>query len=106
MIVKNMYRRIIKDFLDILVLAELRNGPMSGYDVLGFIHEKFRFLVSSGTVYSKLYSLERNGLISGTPNQRRRMYTLTEKGEQTIKAIVTANDTMQYLMSSLLKVQK
>jgi len=105
-VLKNMHRRIIKNFLDVLVLAELRNGPLSGYDVIAFIHNKFRLLVSSGTVYSLLYSLERDGLIDGSWNQRKRVYKLTEKGEATIKAILNANDKIQYLMSSLLKVQK
>jgi DNA-binding PadR family transcriptional regulator len=100
-----MHRRIIKNFLDVLVLAELRNGPMSGYDVIAFIHNKFRLLVSSGTVYSLLYSLERDGLIAGSWSQRKRVYKLTEKGEETIKAILNANDRIQYLMTSLLKVQ-
>jgi len=105
-VLKNMHRRIIKNFLDILVLAELRNGPLSGYDVIAFIHNKFHLLVSSGTVYSLLYSLERDDLIIGVWNQRKRVYKLTEKGEETIKAIMNANDKIQYLMSSLLKVQK
>jgi hypothetical protein len=30
---KKMHERIIKNFMDIIVLAELRNGPISGYDV-------------------------------------------------------------------------
>ncbi len=106
LILKNMHRRIIRDFLDLLVLAELHNGPMSGYDVITFIHSKFHLLFSSGTVYSKLYSLERNGLISGSSNQRKRMYRLTDKGEETMKAIMNASDKIQYFMSSLLKVQK
>jgi len=105
-VLKNMHRRINKNFLDILVLAELRNGPLSGYDVIAFIHNKFHLLVSSGTVYSLLYSLERDDLIIGVWNQRKRVYKLTEKGEETIKAIMNANDKIQYLMSSLLKVQK
>ena len=105
-VLKKMHRRIIKNFLDVLVLAELRNGPMSGYDVIAFIHNKFRLLVSSGTVYSLLYSLERDGLIAGSWNQRKRVYKLTDKGEETIKAIMNANDRIQYLMTSLLKVQK
>jgi len=105
-VLKNMHRRIIKNFLDVLVLAELRNGPLSGYDVIAFIHNKFRLLVSSGTVYSMLYSLERDGLIAGVWNQRKRVYKLTGKGEETIKAIMNANNKIQYLMSSLLKVQK
>jgi DNA-binding PadR family transcriptional regulator len=105
-VLKKMHRRIIKNFLDVLVLAELRNGPMSGYDVIAFIHNKFRLLVSSGTVYSLLYSLERDELISGSWNQRKRVYKLTDKGEETIKAIMNANDKIQYLMTSLLKVSK
>jgi len=89
-----------------LVLAELRNGPLSGYDVIAFIHNKFRLLVSSGTVYSLLYSLERDGLIAGSWSQRKRIYKLTDKGEEMIKAIMNANDRIQYLMTSLLKVPK
>jgi len=92
--------------LDVLVLAELRNGPMSGYDVIAFIHNKFRLLVSSGTVYSLLYSLERDGLIMGSWNQGKRVYKLTEKGEETIKAIMQANDKIQFLVTNLLKMQQ
>jgi len=105
-ILKKMNRRIIKNFLDVLILAELRNGLLSGYDVIAYIHNKFRLLVSSGTVYSLLYSLERDGLITGSWNQRKRVYKLTHKGDETIKAIMSANDKIQLLMSSLLKVQR
>jgi len=102
---KQMHERIIKNFLDIIVLAELRNGPISGYDAISFIHNKFQLLVSSGTVYSLLYSLERNGLIQGTWNERKRVYKLTEKGEKTIETILNANDRIQNFITTLLKVQ-
>lgn len=88
--------------MDIIILAELRNGPISGYDVISFIHNKFHLLVSSGTVYSLLYSLERNGLIEGTWNERKRVYKLTEKGKKTI---LNANDKIQNFITALLKVQ-
>ena len=94
-ILKKMHERIIKNFMDIIILAELRNGPMSGYDVISFIHNKFHLLVSSGTVYSLLYSLERNGLIEGTWNERKRVYKLTEKGAKTIETILSANDKIK-----------
>lgn len=103
---KNMHRRMIKNFLDVLILAELRNGALSGYDVIAFIYNKFRVLVSSGTVYSRLYALEREGLIAGSWNQRKRVYRLTEKGEETIRTIVSANDKIRYLLTNLLKVSK
>jgi len=105
-ILKSINRRIIKNFLDVLVLAELRKGAMSGYDVIVFVHDKFHLLVSSGTVYSAMYSLERNGLISGVSNHRKRVYRLTAKGEETIKTIMNADDKIRYLISTLLKVQR
>ena len=71
-VLKTMHERIIKSFMDIIVLSELRNGPMSGYDVISYIHNKFRILVSSGTVYSLLYSLERDGLIEGRWSERKK----------------------------------
>ncbi len=75
---------------------------MSGYDIIGFIHNKFRMLVSSGTVYSLLYSMEREGLIKGRWNQRKRVYMLTEKGEETIKAVLNAKNEIQSLVKRLL----
>ncbi|MEM2994789.1 MAG: PadR family transcriptional regulator [Candidatus Bathyarchaeia archaeon] len=104
-ILKKMHERIIKNFMDIIILAELRNGPLSGYDVISFIHNKFHLLVSSGTVYSLLYSLERNGLIEGTWNERKRVYQLTDKGRKTIETILSANDKIKNFITNLLKVQ-
>jgi DNA-binding PadR family transcriptional regulator len=104
-ILKKMHERIIKNFMDIIILAELRNGPLSGYDVISFIHNKFHLLVSSGTVYSLLYSLERNGLIEGAWNERKRVYKLTDKGAKTIETILCANDKIKNFITGLLKVQ-
>jgi len=104
-ILKKMHERIIKNFMDIIILAELRDGPLSGYDVISFIHNKFHLLVSSGTVYSLLYSLERNGLIEGAWNERKRVYKLTDKGIKTIETIMCANDKIKNFITGLLKVQ-
>jgi DNA-binding PadR family transcriptional regulator len=104
-ILKKMHERIIKNFMDIIIMAELRNGALSGYDVISYIHNKFNLLVSSGTVYSLLYSLERNGLVEGVWDERKRIYRLTEKGEKTIETTLNANEKIKGFMSSLLKVQ-
>ena len=76
---------------------------MSGYDVISYIHNKFRILVSSGTVYSLLYSLERDGLIEGRWNERKRVYALTEKGKRTIETILNANEKIKSFLLNLLK---
>ena len=104
-ILKKMHERIIKNFMDIIILAELRNRPMSGYDVISFIHNKFHLLVSSGTVYSLLYSLERNGLIEGTWNERKRVYKPTDKGIKTTETILNANDKIKNFIINILRVQ-
>ena len=104
-IIKKMHERIIKSFMDTIVMTELQNGPISGYDVISFIHNKFGFLASSGTVYSLLYSLERNGLVEGTWIERKRVYKLTEKGSKTILTLLNSQEKIRGFMSTILKSQ-
>ena len=56
---RKIHERTVKSFLDIFILAEVSDRPLSGYDLVGLIHKKFNLLMSSGTIYSILYSLER-----------------------------------------------
>ena len=102
-IIKKMHERVIKSFMDTIIMAELQNGPISGYDVISYIHNKFGFLASSGTVYSLLYSLERNCLVEGIWIERKRIYRLTEKGTQTIHTILNSQDKIKGFMTTVLK---
>jgi len=104
-ILKKMHERIIKNFMDIIIMTELRNGSLSGYDVISYIHNKFNLLVSSGTVYSLLYSLERNGLVEGVWDERKRVYKLTEKGEKTIDTLLNTSDKIRGFIANILKSQ-
>jgi DNA-binding PadR family transcriptional regulator len=101
-IVEKLRRRVIKNFMDIIVLAELKSSQMSGYDVMRFVHNRHDILVSSGTIYSLLYSMERDGLVKGVQKERKRVYTLTEKGEQSITVITKANKEMQTFLRNIL----
>lgn len=102
---EKLRRRVIKNFMDILILTELKKEPISGYDVISHIYKSFGVLVSSGTVYSLLYSMERDGLIKGAQNSRKRVYKLTEKGEQNIKVITKANGEIQSLLRNILMLK-
>jgi DNA-binding PadR family transcriptional regulator len=104
-IIKKMHERVIKRFMDTIIMGELQNGPISGYDVISDIHNKFGLLASSGTVYSLLYSLERNGLVDGAWIERKRVYKLTEKGAQTIEIILNSQDKIKGFMTTVLKAQ-
>ena len=101
-IVKKLEKRTVKSFMDLLILSELRNGPMSGYDAIGYIHNKFGVLLSSGTIYSHLYALERDGLIRGTMDRKKRIYELTEKGEQTLENVSDENREILNILKTVL----
>lgn len=100
-LVEKLRKRVIQNFMDILVLTEMKKGSLSGYDVIALLHRRFGILLSSGTIYSLLYSLERDGLIKGVWNQRKRVYELTEKGEQNIKVITKANEEIQNFLRNI-----
>jgi DNA-binding PadR family transcriptional regulator len=100
--VEDLHRRVIQNFMDILVLTEIKKRQLGGYDVIAFIHQKFGIMMSSGTVYSMMYSLERDGLIRGVTNQRKRVYELTDQGEQNIKVITKANEEIQNFLRNIL----
>jgi DNA-binding PadR family transcriptional regulator len=101
-IVENLRRRTIKTFMDMLILTELQEKPLSGYDIISLIHRRFDVLVSSGTVYSLLYSLERKGLVTADLDSRKRVYTLTEKGEQIVETVGRANGEINGLVQNLI----
>jgi len=93
-------RRIIQNFMDIIILKHLKNNhPISGYDVIKYLHKKFHRLPSPGTVYSILYALERQNLIAGKVNNGKRVFKLTNEGEKHLKDISTTRNHIQALLS-------
>ena len=102
-IVNTLYERFLKEFMDVLIMVKMREGETSGYDMLTYFHEKFDLLVSPGTVYSVLYSMERKGLIKARGVERKRIYTLTPKGEATIRAIQESSEVVQGFLKRLLQ---
>jgi len=78
---KNQVRvSLLKRFIDLIVLEELKKCDMSGYDLVFKLHTKYDLLISPGTVFALLYSLERRGFIKGKVEERKRVYELTDSG--------------------------
>ena len=102
--VEKLRKQTVKSIMDIIVLTELQNSSMSGYDVMGYIHNKFGVLLSSGTIYGHLYTLERDGLIRGIDDKKKRIYKLTQKGRQTLKEVSDENqkilDTLKVALTA------
>jgi DNA-binding PadR family transcriptional regulator len=78
--------RVIKEFLDIIILFELKeHKELSGYDMAILQKQKFGISLSPGTVYSTLYAVERRGLIAPHVNTKKTTYVLTEAGEKALE---------------------
>jgi DNA-binding PadR family transcriptional regulator len=91
--VKKIRRRIVKNFLDTIFLAELKKiQPQSAYALMNLVHKKYGFLISAGTVYSLLYSMERQEVVIGEATENKRIYRLTEKGNDTIDVLVNSKE--------------
>lgn len=68
--------------LRLYLLAALEEGPLSGYDVIRGLEDRFGGLYSpsAGTVYPRLAKLEEEGLVTRTDEGRRSIYALTDQG--------------------------
>ena len=95
--------RVIKSFLDIIILSRLKNGSASGYDIIRHIINENGILLSSGTVYAVLYSLERKGYITGSWNSRKRVYSITLEGLECLKAISNMKESILRMVNNLFK---
>jgi DNA-binding PadR family transcriptional regulator len=100
--VTDLDARLIQNFMDIIVLKLLGNTHLtSGYDLIRHFHQRFHMLVSSGTVYSMLYSLERQGFLEGNFDGRRRVYKLTRQGEEFLNRICMTHERSYAVFSSI-----
>lgn len=80
----------LKGHLDLMLLAVIEDGPLHGYAVIEELRRRSGDALDlpEGTVYPALHRLERAGLLESTwdasAGRRRRMYTLTPRGEGTV----------------------
>ena len=97
---------MVQSFMDIIVLKRLKGGRhMSGYDLIKYFHNEFHILLSPGTVYSLLYSLERKNFIMGDARQRKMLYRITQEGKEFLKEIDVMKPYIQSFISQLFTEQ-
>src|SRR3990170_7768609 len=94
-------KRVIQDFMDIYILEEMEKRSLSGYDIIVLVQKGFGLLVSSGTVYSLIYSMERDGWIKGVWNERKRVYELTEKAQHEARIIAKVNEGVRNFLRNI-----
>ncbi len=87
-----MEPQLLRGVATTLVLLVLRDQPSYGYDLVQQLSSRSNHLLTfgEGTVYPLLYSLEQQGMVTGswkqpTGERRRRIYRLTAAGQRELK---------------------
>lgn len=101
---------LVKQLVDIEILYLLTFSPKSGYELKKQLQNWFKINVSYGTLYPHLHSLESTGYVTGKWQQKfetaplkKRTYTLTQAGEETLRGNIESLTkialTMQFMMT-------
>jgi len=65
----------------IYILSILKEKPLYGYEIPKLIKEEFNFKPGKITPYCVLYRLENQGFVKSKIKERKKIYTITKKGE-------------------------
>jgi DNA-binding PadR family transcriptional regulator len=96
-----------KGFLKHHIVQALEEGPSHGYELMQWIsrHTDNAWTPSNGSMYPALESLESKGIISGRGDGRRKIYSLTPKGQKILDGIQKKLDEQLIEMRSYMSTQ-
>lgn len=80
---------IRRAFLKYIVLKIIKDKPTHGYDIIKTVELRSngRWIPSAGSVYPILESLESNGFILSEEIERRKVYSITSRGESALESM-------------------
>jgi DNA-binding PadR family transcriptional regulator len=82
---RKLFERWVKSCAPLLALLGLRTREMTGYDAIKFIYQNFGVLLSAGTMYPILHSLEGYGMVTDRVQGTKRIYAISEEGKCTLR---------------------
>ena len=96
-------RKLVKSFLDIIIMALMSGTSTHGYAILASVHREFGILLSPGTLYPLLHALEDKELISSSPNNGKVVYKISIKGKQKFESTLNAFNKGVQKLSNFIK---
>ena len=96
-----MNERIVKNFLDMLILIELKRGPLSYSELASVFRKRFGEIVDFSLVDLNLNFLEKEGLIMSRKAKSSKAYALTTKGEEKVRAFLNSKNKILGLFLNL-----
>lgn len=95
-------KRLLKACLQQGIMALLKKKSFLGAtDIISIIEKRFNILLSAGTLYPILDTLESEGKIRRLPNRRKRIYFITNKGKETL---IILDENREELIDFLLQI--
>ncbi|WP_424357331.1 PadR family transcriptional regulator [Methanocella sp. MCL-LM] len=78
-----------KGFLKVMILHIVKERPSHGYEIIQEIEKKTHkgWTPSPGSVYPALEALEKKGYVQCEEMDRKKVYTITEKGKAALEQI-------------------
>lgn len=73
------------DNLWIYILALLKKRPVYGWEIPDLIEKEYEFRPGKITPYRVLYRLELDKFVKSRPQERRRVYQISDKGEKELE---------------------
>lgn len=94
--------KFIKNELEMIVLALISKEPMCGTDIIKAIHKSFNVLVSPGTIYPLLHSLEKDGYLKCEYGVKKKIYMPVESAQVDIKTMLSQRVQVSRVLSRFL----
>lgn len=80
-------------YLDILVLRATRKKGLSGVQITKYLEKKVGWKPSPGSIYPLLKKLSKKGFLDSKKKKNKKIYTLTDKGEEYMEELAETNIT-------------
>ena len=92
-----MPNKLVHKGIKIAILMALREQPLSGYAIMKHVEEKYGYFLHADIVYLALQMLDDMGLIAQTEQDNKKVYTITDDGNQMLQDRSTAVEWLEWL---------
>ena len=97
---------MIKGHLKIIVMKNLKEGEHSGYDLCKHIEEETGYKPSFGSIYPLLNDLHDKRLVEVKKSGRKKIYSLTKKGKETLEGLNKSKEEIMGTMQKNIKIME
>lgn len=84
--IKRLKRLLTSGNLWLYILSLVKTRKIYAYEMDSLVEKEFSFKPNKIMVYIVLYRLENEGLITSKFEERRKYYTITKKGKETLNS--------------------